>query len=68
MKPFLKMNETYRSGGLVYGEYQVLRDGMWRTVNPWLPLMPQVRGMHAYRLFNMQGDSAVVSTYNSQEG
>jgi len=38
--------------GLVYFQYEVLIGKQWRALNLCKPLLPQVKGMRAYRLLN----------------
>jgi len=39
-----------------YYLYQILVGDTWYSIDPWLPFLPQVRGMIAYRMLDKHGN------------
>ena len=39
----------------MYDLYQILVGETWYSIDPYLPLMPQTRGMRAYRVLDSHG-------------
>ena len=46
------MNRYFPLEGLVYWEYRVLIEDRWRVIDLFKPLLPQLKGMRAYRLIS----------------
>lgn len=51
-------------GLLAYAGYSVLIGVTWRWIDPYKPLAPQIKGMRAYRLFDVDGQVQFESTIN----
>jgi hypothetical protein len=57
-KPFIAYDNenTTTMGALAYSEYEILVGRNWYGINPAEPILPQLRGMRAYRLIGTYGD------------